>query len=62
MRSKSPVAIRSGKQMFYRQLELGLANAYELANEVIACDMMTEDAQEGIDAFIEKRAPEWRGW
>jgi len=56
------VAIKSGKQMFYRQLELGLANAYELANEVIACDMMTEDAQEEIDAFIEKRAPEWWGW
>jgi len=59
--SKTPVAIRSGKQMFYRQLELGLAEAYALASEVIACDMMTEDAQEGIDAFIEKRAPEWRG-
>ncbi len=59
--SKTPVAIRSGKQMFYRQLELGLAEAYELATEVIACDMMSEDAQEGIDAFIEKRPPEWRG-
>jgi enoyl-CoA hydratase/carnithine racemase len=59
--SKSPAAVRSGKQMFYRQLELGLAEAYDLASEVIACDMMTEDAQEGIDAFIEKRPPEWRG-
>jgi enoyl-CoA hydratase/carnithine racemase len=59
--SKSPIAVKSGKQMFYRQLELGLAQAYDLASEVIACDMMTEDAQEGIDAFIEKRPPEWRG-
>jgi len=59
--AKSPVAVRSGKQMFYRQLELGLASAYELASEVMACDMMTEDAQEGIDAFIEKRTAEWRG-
>jgi enoyl-CoA hydratase/carnithine racemase len=59
--SKSPVAVKSGKQMFYRQLELSLADAYELASEVIACDMMTEDAQEGIDAFIEKRPPDWRG-
>jgi enoyl-CoA hydratase/carnithine racemase len=59
--SKSPVAVSSGKQLFYRQLEMGLADAYALASEVIACDMMTEDAQEGIDAFIEKRPPEWRG-
>jgi enoyl-CoA hydratase/carnithine racemase len=59
--SKSPVAVKSGKQLFYRQLGLGLAEAYELASEVIACDMMTEDAHEGIDAFIEKRPPEWRG-
>lgn len=59
--SKSPVAIGSGKRAFYRQLELGLADAYALTSEVIACDMMTEDAREGIDAFIEKRKPEWRG-
>ena len=59
--SKSPVAVSSGKRMFYRQLEMGLADAYTLASEVMACDMVTEDAQEGIDAFIEKRAPEWRG-
>src|SRR3989304_3333064 len=54
MRSKSPVAIKSGKQMFYRQLELGLANAYELADEGIACDMMTGDGPGGIEALIEK--------
>jgi len=59
--AKSPVAVSSGKRLFYRQLELGLADAYDLASEVIACDMMTEDAQEGIEAFIEKRPPEWRG-
>ena len=59
--SKSAVAIKSGKQMFYRQLQLGLADAYALASEVIASDMMTEDAQEGIDAFIQKRPPQWRG-
>lgn len=59
--AKSPVAISSGKRMFYRQLEQGLAGAYALASGVMACDMMSEDAQEGIDAFIEKRAPEWRG-
>jgi len=59
--SKSPVAVSSGKRMFYRQLEMGLADAYALASEVMACDMVTGDAQEGIDAFIEKRKPEWRG-
>ena len=59
--SKSPVAIASGKRVFYRQLEMGLAEAYTLASEVMACDMMTEDAGEGIDAFIEKRKAEWRG-
>jgi enoyl-CoA hydratase/carnithine racemase len=59
--SKSPAAIASGKRMFYQQLEMGLADAYSLASEVMACDMLTEDAAEGIDAFIEKRRPEWRG-
>jgi enoyl-CoA hydratase/carnithine racemase len=59
--SKSPAAVASGKRMFYRQLEMGLADAYTLASEVMACDMMTEDAAEGIDAFIEKRQAEWRG-
>jgi len=59
--AKSPGAVRSGKRLFYRQLELGIADAYDLASEAIACDMMTEDAQEGIDAFIEKRPPAWRG-
>ena len=59
--SKSPVSVSSGKRMFYRQLEMGLADAYFLASEVMACDMVTEDAQEGIDAFIDKRQAEWRG-
>jgi enoyl-CoA hydratase/carnithine racemase len=59
--SKSPVAVASGKRMFYRQVEMGLEDAYSLASEVMACDMMTEDAAEGIDAFIEKRKAEWRG-
>jgi enoyl-CoA hydratase/carnithine racemase len=59
--AKSPVAIRAGKRMFYRQLELGLTEAYALASEVMACNMMAEDAGEGIDAFIAKRAPVWRG-
>ena len=59
--AKSPVAIRMGKQMFYRQLEMGMDAAYQTAAETMACNMMTEDAAEGIDAFISKRKPEWRG-
>ena len=59
--AKTPVAIKAGKQMFYRQLEMGLNEAYELASETMACNMMAEDAQEGIDAFVAKRKPEWKG-
>lgn len=59
--AKTPVAIKAGKQMFYRQLELGLDEAYELASETMACNMMAEDAQEGIDAFVAKRKPQWKG-
>jgi enoyl-CoA hydratase/carnithine racemase len=59
--AKSPVAVRAGKDMFYRQLGMGLADAYEYAGAAMACNMMADDAGEGIDAFMEKRAPVWRG-
>lgn len=59
--AKSPLAVANGKRMFYRQLEMGLDDAYAYASEVIACDMASEDAREGIDAFIGKRKPAWRG-
>ena len=55
------VVIGMGKQMFYKQLEMGLDAAYQYASEVMACNMMTDDAGEGIDAFIGKRKPQWRG-
>jgi enoyl-CoA hydratase/carnithine racemase len=58
--AKPAAAIASGKRLFYRQLDLGVAEAYALASEVMACDMMAEEAREGIDAFIEKRPPSWR--
>ncbi|MEQ6917917.1 enoyl-CoA hydratase [Halomonas aquatica] len=58
--AKSAVAVRTGKAMFHRQLALPLDEAYAYAAEVMACNMMAEDAGEGIDAFIEKRPPEWR--
>lgn len=59
--AKSPVAISMGKQMFYRQLEMGMDAAYQMAAETMACNMMTEDAAEGIDAFTTKRKPVWKG-
>jgi enoyl-CoA hydratase/carnithine racemase len=59
--SKSPVAIRTGKAMFSRQRTMSLEDAYAFAGNVMACNMMAEDAAEGIDAFIGKRKPVWRG-
>jgi enoyl-CoA hydratase/carnithine racemase len=59
--AKSEVAVRTGKGMFYKQLEMGLAEAYDFAAGVMACNMMSEDAGEGIDAFMQKRPPVYRG-
>lgn len=57
--AKSAPAIATGKGMFYQQLESGLEAAYEFAAERMACNMMFDDAAEGIDAFMQKRKPEW---
>ncbi len=59
--TKSSHAIRLGKHMFYRQLAMDLSEAYAFAGEKITCNMDSEDAREGIDAFLEKREPEWKG-
>jgi enoyl-CoA hydratase/carnithine racemase len=59
--SKSPIAVATGKKMFYRQIELGMKEAYDYAAEVMACNMMAEDVGEGIDAFMQKRPPVWKG-
>jgi len=55
--AKSPAAVRYGKSMFHRQRQMALAEAYAYAGDVMARNMMEEDAGEGIDAFLEKRAP-----
>ena len=58
--AKPAVSIAMGKQLFYRQLEMGIAAAYQLAGETMACNMMDEAALEGVQAFIEKRVPDWK--
>lgn len=57
--AKSSYTLKVGKEAFYRQLELGLADAYTYASEVMTENMMARDAEEGICAFIEKRKPTW---
>ena len=59
--AKSAHAIALGKDMFYRQITMDLADAYAYAGERMACNMDSQDAREGIDAFIQKRKPEWTG-
>lgn len=59
--SKSSYTLRVGKEAFYRQMEMGLDEAYAYASEVMTINMLAGDAAEGIDAFLGKRAPVWRG-
>src|SRR5437868_10233790 len=55
--ARSAGVIAQGKRAFYRQVELGLTQAYDFAGGVMACSLLDTDAHEGIDAFVEKRAP-----
>ncbi len=57
----SGAVVGIGKKFFYDQVEKDLVGAYALASEGMACNMMLEDAAEGIDAFIAKRKPDWKG-
>src|SRR5215468_6153062 len=59
--SRSSAAIRFGKQSFYSQVDRPLGAAYDITSEVMACNMLLEDATEGIDAFLQKRTASWRG-
>ena len=57
--ASSPLTLRIGKEAFYRQVELAEGDAYELTREVMARNAEAADAQEGMGAFLEKRAPRW---
>lgn len=57
--SKPREALAMGKALFYRQLETGMESAYQLAGQSMACNMVHDVAQEGVQAFIEKRPPHW---
>jgi enoyl-CoA hydratase/carnithine racemase len=57
--AKPRVAVAIGKEFFYRQIELGIAQAFEAAARTMACNMMDEATLEGVQAFIDKRPPRW---
>ena len=59
--SKSPATVKIGKRTFYEQREMGLKAAYDHASAVMVENMLARDAEEGIGAFVEKRAPVWEG-
>jgi len=60
--AKSPLALAVGKEAFYRQLELGLEDAYAYAGAVMTRNMLARDAEAGIDAFLAKQpTPKWQG-
>jgi len=60
IKRKPRAAISLGKQAFYKQLEMNMEQAYQYASQVMACNIMDDDAAEGIDAFIQKRQPNWK--
>ena len=58
--AKSTLTVKIGKQAFYRQAEMSLADAYDYASQVMVENMLARDAEEGISAFIEKRDAKWQ--
>jgi enoyl-CoA hydratase/carnithine racemase len=59
--ARSGVVVALGKRAFYEQVDLGLGDAYRAASEQMICNMLFDDAAEGMDAFLSKRSPAWRG-
>lgn len=58
---KAPLALAMGKESFYAQVDMPLADAYVHAAEAMVDNMLTHDAEEGVGAFLNKRKPEWKG-
>ncbi|GLU32437.1 enoyl-CoA hydratase [Trinickia caryophylli] len=58
--AKPAAAVRAGKALFYRQIETGIEAAYQLAGQTMACNAIDEATQEGLQAFVEKRPPNWK--
>lgn len=59
--SKSPLALQMGKEAFYGMADLEYGKALAYSNELFAALCMTEDAKEGVEAFLQKRKPQWKG-
>ncbi len=59
--NRSAATIRLGKQTFYQQIDAALLTAYDVASETMACNLLLEDAAEGMDAFLGKRRANWLG-
>ena len=57
--SKSSITLKTGKQAFYKQKDMSISDAYDYASKVMVDNMLTLDAKEGINAFLEKRQPKW---
>jgi enoyl-CoA hydratase/carnithine racemase len=60
IKAKSPIVVALGKRTFYHQVDRGLADAYAVSGEAMACNLLESDAAEGIDAFLGKRPAVWR--
>ena len=59
LKAKPRATLAAGKALFYRQMELGLVEAYQDASRTIACNFLQPEAREGVAAFLEKRKPDW---
>ncbi len=59
--ARSAATIRLGKRAFYQQVERPLAEAYDITSDAMSCNALFEDASEGMDAFLARRPPVWKG-